>query len=95
MGVTVENLEVFLDKDQKKWTVDDIVELRNTFNSIKDGNLDINKIKELKKAVISPAPKDDPFITAEVKEPFELKQADNVIENEQGVLIDKTTGKPI
>jgi len=43
-----------------------------------------------------PEVKDDPFLAPAVETPsLELKTAENLVENEQGVLIDKTTGKPI
>ena len=48
-GVTIENLEVFLEMPQEKWMAEEIVGLQGLAQSIVDGNTSVHEIKKLKK----------------------------------------------
>ena len=48
-GITIENLEVFLDAPQEKWMAEEIVGLQGLAQSIIDGNTSVHEIKKLKK----------------------------------------------
>lgn len=85
-GISIENLEVFLECVQAKWTAEEIVGLQGLAQSIIDGNTTVMEIKKLSK--------DEGGIAKDINNALGI-ETDKMIQDDQGRLLNPTTGKLI